>query len=427
MRRVRPVAAVVLAWVLTRVLVVGLLQGRHAWVEGDLAYFAASLEAVDERGLGATLVEYPLPGVVVVALPWLLATVLGGVEAYGDVVLVLSLAADAAFTAVLASVPGRGRWAALAVWLSAVPLLGATTYARFDLVPGVLAGVALLLLPRRPALAAAAGALATGLKLWPALVLPALAARTASRRIVLVVVTATGLVLAGGGLVAAGWGRLLSPLTWQAGRGLQIESVAATPVMVGWALDEHTYAVAFTEHNAFEVAGPGSTELLRAAEIGSLLALLGLVALWIAAFRAGRALTLGTVAWLALAAVGVFMVTSKVLSPQYLLWLLPLTAAAVALHPGRALRAWAGLLLGVTALTQLVFPELYGHLAGRGDLTGWAVLVLATRNVLLVVLVAWAVVAAVRGVSAAARSSASRPVRRGTSTAACGGGPTTRA
>jgi hypothetical protein len=421
------VGAGLLAWVATRALVVWLLLGRHAWVTGDLAYFEASVDALPELGSAGTLVEYPLPGVLVVALPRLLATAVGAPGAYAETVLVLSLVADAAFAVLLAALGGDRRRAAVTVWVLAVPLLGATAYARFDLVPGILAGAALLLWPLRPRLAAAAAAVATGLKLWPALLLPALAAPAATRRAVTVVVAATGGLLVAASLLVAGWGRLLSPLTWQAERGLQIESVAATPAMVAWGLAPDRYALGFTEHNAYEVAGPGVGELLAVAEMASLLLVGGLLWLWLLAFRRGRDIGAEAVVWLALAAVSAFVVTSKVLSPQYLLWLLPLAAAAVAVTGERAVRAWTALLLVATAATQLVFPELYGNLTVDGEHRGWTVLVLVVRNALLVWLTAWAAVRAVKVLSGAGRSRAIRPDRRGATRAPSGGGPTTPA
>jgi hypothetical protein len=420
--------AAVLAWVATRALVVWLLHDRHAWVRGDLAYFELSIAAVPELGLAATLVEYPLPGVLVVALPEILAAAVGAPGAYPETVLVLSLLADAAFAVLLAVLGGGRRRVAVAVWILAVPLLGATAYARFDLVPGVLAGVALLAWPLRPRLAAVAGAVATGLKLWPALVLPALAAPASSRKAVTRGVAATGGLLVAASLLVAGWDRLVSPLTWQAERGLQIESVAATPAMVAWALAPDRYAIGFTEHNAYEVAGPAVGELLAVSGAVSLLLVAGLLWLWLVAFRRGRDLGPEAVVWLALAAVAAFVVTSKVLSPQYLLWLLPLSAAAVAVSGERSIRVWTGLLLVATATTQLVFPELYGNLTVDGaPHRGWTVLVLVARNALLVWLAVWAAVRAVREVSGAARSSATRPDRRCARHAPSGGGPTTRA
>jgi hypothetical protein len=201
--------------------------------------------------------------------------------------------------------------------------------------------------------------------------------------------------------------------------------------MVGWALDPDSYTVAFTEYHAFEVGGPGTAALTTASELVSLAAVPALLALWVAAWRRGHGLTPEAVVWTALAAVSAFVVTSKVLSPQYLLWLLPLAAAGTAVAGSRSLRAWAAVLLVATALTQAVFPELYAHLVEVGQRSDEVVLLLVVRNALLVVLTGWAGAEAVRTVgrtrvSAEGRSTASRPAQRGTSSAPSGGGRTTR-
>lgn len=419
-----------MGWVATRVLVVWLLLGRHAWVTGDLAYYATSLEAVSDVGLRGTLVEYPLPGVVVVAFPWLLAEWSGGAGEYADLVLAVSLVADACFALLLARYGavrhgGSGDRSGLLVWVLGLPLLGATAYARFDLVPGLFAGVGLLLLARHPRVAAAAAALATGLKLWPVVLLPALAARAAGRRAVVSVAGGLGILIAGASLAAAGAERLLSPLTWQADRGLQVESVAATPAMVGWVLLPQRYQVGYAASNAFEVDGPGVDGLLAVAEVATLLLVPALGWLWVSAWRSGARLTADAVVWMALAAVATLMATSKVLSPQYLLWLLPLAASGVALTGSRALRRWAVVLLAATAATQVVFPERYLDLTTPGDGFPWGVLALALRNTLMVWLAVTAWRAALAAVSAASRSSASRRGPRGTTPAPGGGGPTT--
>jgi hypothetical protein len=413
----------VVLWLLTRGVVLWLFFGREAWVTGDIAYFADSLAHLTERGLGATLVEYPLPGVALVALPWLLAEWLGHPDLYTELVLALAMATDAAFTVLLHRSAARGRRDAVLLWLLAVPFLGATTYARFDLVPGVLAGAALLLLVTHPRAAAVAGVIATGLKLWPALLLPALSARSQERRQVLVVTALAGSGLAVAGLVLAGWARLVSPLTWQADRGLQIESVAATPAMLGWGLGPGGFTVAYSDYNAFEVTGPGVPVTLTVTSALAVLTAVGLGALWVRAWLAGGSLPPDAVAWLFLAAVSAFMVTSRVLSPQYLLWLLPITAAALAVATTQRcrlrLRRWAVLLLVTTAVTHLVFPVYYGHLTQHDPDSFGVVLLLAGRNVMLL----WLAVSAALEAWRWTASHRGRPV---TTPAPSGAGQTTR-
>jgi hypothetical protein len=126
--------------------------------------------------------------------------------------------------------------------------------------------------------------------------------------------------------------------------------------------------------------------LLGFAAVASAGFVLLLAAAWWRAFRLRDRLPMDGVVWLSLAAVTGFVVTGKVLSPQYLLWLLPAAAAGLVVagdaYP-RLLR-WCGVLLAATALTQLVFPTLYRGLVFEDASSGWAVLVLAVRNVLLV-------------------------------------------
>jgi hypothetical protein len=393
--------SVALVWAGSRALVLWLLFGSEAWVTGDIAYFADSLARLHDRGIGQTLVEYPLLGVALLAFPWVLAGAGGHPGQYAEVVMGLALVTDAAFTVLLYRVAASARSPAVWTWLLAVPLLGATTYARFDLVPGVLAGVAVLVLAGRPRVSAACAAVAAGAKLWPALLLPALAAPWRARRTVLTTAGLAGTVLVAVTLLAAGWDRLVSPLTWQTDRGLQIESVPATPVMLAWAADPGTWTVAYSASNAFEISGPGVSALLAVDRFLGALVAAALLLVWVLAWRAGRWLTSEAVVWACLAAVTGFVVSSKVLSPQYLLWLLPSAAAGlVVVGPARRLLTWVGLLLAATALTHLVFPVFYAGVTVHHDWSGRVVLLLALRNALLVGLCAAAfhqAVAQIRG------------------------------
>jgi hypothetical protein len=378
------------AWLVSRVLVVWLLLAPESWVNGDVSYFADSLGRAHVEGLAHTLVEYPLPAVGALALPWWGAALLG--VGFGTVLMGTAVLTDLAFACLLWWYGGPRRDVALGTWVLAVPLLGATAYARFDLLPGVLAGVAVLLLARHPRVALAAAGVATGVKLWPALLLPGLLLGTRERRPVLAVLAGVAVALAGGTLALAGPARLVSPLTYAADRGLQIESVAAAPVMLLWWHDPGRWPVAYAASKSYEVTGPGVAVLLSLTTLATGLLVVALLGAWWWAWRRAT-VSADSVVWLSLAAVTGFVVTGKVLSPQYLLWLLPVAAAGLVLvrRTYAAALGWAAGLLLATLLTQLVFPGFYGGLTMRTGPVAVVVLLLVGRNVALVALagVAW--------------------------------------
>ncbi len=388
-----------LAWLATRAALVWLLLGPHEWVGGDVAYFDMSLWSLREAGLDDTLTEYPVPAVAVVAVPWLLSQLLGifGIGlGYGALLMAVAVLTDLVFTLLLAHTKSR---VAVLTWLLGVPLLGATTYARFDLLPGVLCGVAVLALVRHPRVAALAAALATGIKLWPALLLPPVLAIVRPRRPAVALVVGAGILLAGASVWWGGLGRLFSPLTYQAGRGLQIESVLATPAMLAWWGDPSTWFVGYAPSKSYEIAGPGVDLLLSLSTVLTVgyvvLLALGWARLWWVRDRVTRE----TALWLTLASVTGFIVVGKVLSPQYLLWLLPIAAAGLAVADSARLRAWTFGLLVAAGMTHVVFPTTYLAITARTDLVWLPVSVLAVRNGLMVVLLAVAVMAAARGLA----------------------------
>lgn len=385
----------VLAWLAGRAFVLWLLFGPESWVNGDVGYFADSLAG---SAWTSALREYPLPAVAALVVPWVVAAALG--LGYGAVLAAVAVLTDAGFTVLLwLLAPGR-RDLAVLVWVLAVPLLGSTAYARFDLLPGVLAGLALLVLARHPRTALAMTAVAAAVKLWPAVLVPGFVAGVRRRAAALTTAATVALALAAATVAVAGATRLLSPLTYQADRGLQVESVAATPAVLLWWGDPARWPITYAPSRAYEISGPGVGALLAASTVATAVLAVALVAVWAVALRRRDRVGPDTVVWLALAAVTGVVATGKVLSPQYLLWLLPLAAAAVAVFPrGRAAPAWAGLLLLAAGCTHLVFPTFYAGLTLRSGHVAAAVLLLVARNALLVVLTAtawWRLVVSLR-------------------------------
>ncbi len=400
-----------LVWVVTRMAVLAMLFTYAADVVSDVNYYHQSLAALGDGGLRNTLVEYPLPAVGVVAVPWLLSGgSSGGAGVYVLVFLLLALGADASMMRLLLRQDSQGRSASVA-WLLLVPALGALTYLRFDLVPGVLVAVALLVHRRSPRTAAVAVAVATCVKLWPVLlVAPVLAASRARGRL-LALVAAIGATAAGFTVALSGWERLLSPLTYQGDRGLQIESVAATPAMVLHALHAGASRVWFAPSRSWEVSGPVADTMLTATTVLTACLALALVLTWWLVLRRPSPVGPDTLVWLTLASISGFIVLGRVLSPQYLLWLIPAAAAglAVAGATRRALARWtAG--LGVAALlTNVLYPSLYRPLLRQDAWSTASLTVLTVRNVVLVALLIGAAVMTWRSATGRISSVASQP------------------
>ena len=275
------------------------------------------------------------------------------------------LALAAAATALAAAAAGARPWrvAAAGLLVALGPLLaGSVSLTRFDLWPVLLVALALwLAAARRDTWAAALLGLGTAAKLWPILALPSfllLAARRGGAPAVARALGAFTLAAAVPFAVALA----LSPsglwhaITVQTGRPLQIESLGGAGLI---ALAQRGIGGPYTvvwSHGSQNLPGSGP-DLVASLSTVALLAALALV--WLAAWRGVRrapddgsayARTAGT----ALAAVAAAIALGKVLSPQFVLWLLPFP-----LLVGRR-PTWPVLLtLFALVATQIEFPRRY--------------------------------------------------------------------
>ena len=383
--------AVIGLWVLTRALAMVILTTGERIVLGDVFYYWRRISGLAEAGLPGTLREYPTPVVWFLSLP----QVAGGGSRTGYLVafIVLMLALDALLTYLLWRGAGRRHDLAVDFWIAYVFLVGPLCYTRFDMVPAVLAGGALLAARTRPWLTGALTGLGAAIKLWPALLAGAFAVRRPGRVPMLGAFVGVGFGLAGLSLVTGGASRLFSPLTWQSGRGLQIESVWATPLMVARAVDPERWTVRYSTFQAYEVFGPGVPALLTVSTVATVVGLLVTVALFVRGFWHPRVspVALGL---LVLATIAITTITNKTLSPQYLLWLGG-PAAVLLLARGsegprwhRVLDRLAIQLLVLALLTQLTYPLLYNGILGRGPSAFMVVSTVVTslRNLSLLVL-----------------------------------------
>jgi len=294
--------------------------------------------------------QYPPGAAFLMLLPRL------GLGTYGESFVGLMLLVDLVGLGLLAQLGRRtGNYTGVWVWLLGIPLLGTFPVLRFDLVPTVIGIAALVVIHRRPAWFGALAGLGASIKVWPIVLLFGEWDRRRLFRAVAAAIAAIALVLLVSAIAFGDPARFLGE---QNGRGLQEEAVATAP----WQLRElitgegpqrgiRYGAWEITSHNADVVAG-----LLK----WLTLAALGAAAAWwwlrARAIRGGRtdladaAVSRDFVFTIVL----LLVVTSRVLSPQFMIWLLGLAAVVLTAGTTRLARpAW--LVIGATILTTSAF------------------------------------------------------------------------
>jgi Glycosyltransferase family 87 len=378
---------VVSRWVATR-LITGLLLVPESLIFGDVRYYARQLDALfGPAGVQDVLREYPAPALAVFVPPWWLAG--GNRIAYVVTFVLLMVAVDAAFSAALWRAAKRRPAPGVRLWLLLAPLLGPLVFTRFDLVPATLAGAAVLALAAsRPAGAGLLTAAGAAVKLWPAGLLPALLIPRAGRARLLAGFGAGVIVALGGTLLICGSSRLVSPLTWQDERGLQIESFFAVPLLWARAVQPSRWDVEYTRFFAYQIEGPGTGVLIRLSTLATIAAVVLLAWLWWRCMRspADRGADPVTLAGLLSIAIACLLVmTNKTLSPQYLLWVGGLLAAVGCIRPAEPTVArMSALLLATCLVTQVIYPLAYHSVTEQSWTNVFGAALLTTRDGLLV-------------------------------------------
>jgi uncharacterized membrane protein len=333
--------------------------------------------------------EYP-PG----ALPVFWLPTLGPAEHYRSIFEALMwICAAALLVIVVRSAAALGasprRLLAIAVALGLFPLaLGSVVLTRYDLWPAALAAAALAaVLMGRARLGLAVLGIAVAAKIYPLVLLPPLLiylARRYGRReaaiglgafaAALAVVVVPFVLIAPDGL----W----DSVSRQLDRPLQIESLGASLLLAAHQLGFYEPTVVST-HGSQNLSGSVPDAL---ATVQTVLQAAALVAVW-ALFARGPA-SAGRLVAACAGSVVVFVAFGKVLSPQFIIWLVPV----VPLVAGRVGLAAAGFLGAALISTHLWFPTRYWDMVDLQPV-GWVVLV---RNVLLVALAVVLAVATAR-------------------------------
>jgi hypothetical protein len=312
--------------------------------------------------------QYPPAAALAVLSPALLPFL-----GYASAFFVLTLLCDALVLSLLLYAGGRpgksqrGSW----VWVAGVLLLGPTAYARYDLMVTAVAVAALVAGARHPRTLGALAGFGTLLKVWPLLLIVGTPRGRATRRSwATAACTTAALAL----LLYATMPGALAFLTFQRDRGTEIESLGALVFQVarhfGW------QGEVLLNYGSVEFVGPYVTLVSTLALALTLLAF-GWLAMW--RLRA-RKFAPSTPCDAAFAAALLFTTTSRVISPQYMIWLVGLAAACLAFE-GSRMALPSRLVLAATGVTLLEFPVWFAHVVA-GDPLG--VVLLAVRNGLLV-------------------------------------------
>ncbi|MFI1163876.1 glycosyltransferase 87 family protein [Streptomyces sp. NPDC020801] len=262
--------------------------------------------------------------------------------------------------------PLRGAW----VWTAGAGLLGPTLYTRYDVMVTAVAVAALLAGVRHPRALGTLAGLGALLKAWPVLLL--VGVRGTARRRAWSAAAVTVAALAS--LFALALPGSLSFLTAQRDRGTEVESLGALVFHVarhfGWS------GQVLLNYGSVEFLGPYVDVVSTAA-----LALTGAAFGWLLLWRL-RARRFGphTPADAAFTAVLLFTATSRVISPQYLVWLVGTGAVCLCFRESR-MRLPVALVLAAAPVTVLEFPVYFADVVASDRL---GVTLLLVRNALLV-------------------------------------------
>jgi hypothetical protein len=328
------------------------------------------------------VLEYPPYALAVFIVPAIF-----GIKAYADVFILWAAFADSVIRSILLLLccrnSKRATWfLPLLVYCVSALFLHGFFLIRYDIFPALVTLFALFAFTtNRYVLAGALVALGTGIKLYPILFAPPL--------------FLLALRSAAGGRFAAGLATGFLPiavlsfflpwwkfLTFHSARGLQVESLYASILWLGHKLGLLNLKWTFTKA-WFEIQGEAVDTVLPCCRLlfASGVCVSVLFVSW-AAMRC-RKPSASSLARLLLVPLLAFMVFNQVLSPQYMIWLLPF--AAVGILAGKPV---PGLLIAAAAgLTPLVYPTEEYH----GGLGLPRTLALVARNLLLLLTWIWLV------------------------------------
>lgn len=276
-------------------------------------------------------------------------------------------------------------------WVAFLAMLGPIAVGRIDSITVPIAIIGVVFVATRPAVATVALTFAAWIKVWPGALVLAMLVVGGRRWRVAAVGLATSLAIVLVALSFGSGGNVFSFVSQQTARGLQIEAPITTFWMWSAAVDP-TRATVYFDNDilTWQVKGVGVDVASSVMTPLLVLAVITVVAIGVVARRRGAEPS-ALLPPLILALLTAMIGFQKVGSPQFISWLAVPVILGLASHRsghGPEFRTPAALVLVVAALTQLIYPYLYGGVIGLNPVM---LVLLTLRNGMLFVLLGVAI------------------------------------
>ena len=309
----------------------------------------------------------------------------------------MTFLADCVITAMLVwTATRRDTWSGPWYWILGVPLLGPIVYGRYDVFPALCVVVALALLGKGLPIVMADGSkgrqlnnrrwvagiligFGTAIKIWPGL---AVFGMPRTKRGWQTIATIAASVIGSIATMSIFFSGTLSFIGNQGNRGIEIESVWGIPFVLGKRLHLEHVITTKVVYGSYQVVPDGHglvsavVSLAYYAALASLVCGFGLMLYWWWR-KTWRPAVMADATFVGTL---VMIVTSRVISPQYLIWLLAVAGFCL-LYKDTTQRRSSLLVLICLPLTQYEFPFAFQDLLHAHIVV---TLVVCLRNLLLV-------------------------------------------
>lgn len=357
---------------------------------GDVTYVYRYWVAMAAGGQGIVGIDSPWVYPIGAFVPMGIAAILGGAEFYVAGWFALVVMTNLLTLMILRRATYLGARRIVASWLYVLfaLCLGPISVSRLDSLVTPLLLLGLVWALRFPILSSVVLTAATWIKVWPAALLATAIIFLKKRLSIALTAAGMSLAIVIIALVLGAGSNIYSFLSQQTSRGLQIESLTATPYLWLAKFSPQTANVYFDyEIVTYQVSGPGVEFLtsLTTVLLGTLV--IAVMVIGLIKYKAGAS-SIEIFITASMSIVAILLTFNKVGSPQFIFSLAaPILASYIFSMRSSKQLVWLGLVIAL--LTSLIFPYCY---EGVLTLHPLMLIVLTLRNILLLALVMVSVV-----------------------------------